>query len=87
MGPNEGLILYPLEGALRLEASPDGQALLPSLSSVHPEGPEAVAVLWSEADGRSLRITAEEGPARLLRIGFARRGHDLAIHEPWEART
>jgi redox-sensitive bicupin YhaK (pirin superfamily) len=86
MGSNEGLILYPLEGTLRLEASPDGQALLPSLSSVHPEGPEAVAMLWSEADGRPLRISAEDGPARLLRIAFARRGPDLGIQEHWGGR-
>jgi redox-sensitive bicupin YhaK (pirin superfamily) len=86
MGPNEGLILYPLEGTLRLDAQPDGEALLPSVSSVHPEGPDAVALLWSEADGRQLRVSAEDGPARLLRIGIARRGPDLAIHEPWAGR-
>lgn len=87
MGPNEGLILYPLDGTLRMDASPDPQALLPSASAAHPEGPDAMALLWSEADGRALRISAEDGPARLLRIGFARRGHDLAIHEPWGPRT
>jgi hypothetical protein len=83
MGPNEGLILYPLEGILRLDAAPDDQARLSSMSSVHPEGPDAVALLWSEGEGRALRISAEDGPARHLRLSFARRGHDLAIHEPW----
>ena len=29
MGPNEGLILYPLEGSVRLDASPDAEARLP----------------------------------------------------------
>ena len=86
MGPNEGLILYPLEGILRLDAAPDDQARLPSVSSVHPEGPDAVVLLWSEGEGRALRISAEDGPARHLRLSFARRGHDLAIHEPWEGR-
>jgi redox-sensitive bicupin YhaK (pirin superfamily) len=85
MGPDQGLILYPLEGTLRLGASPDAEALLPSTSRVHPEGPEAVALLWSEAEGRALRMSAEE-PARVLRISFARHGPDLAIHEPWAAR-
>lgn len=83
MGPNEGLILYPFEGTVRLDASPDAQARLPSASTVHHEGPDAMALVWSDAEGRTVRISAEDGPARLLRIGFARRGDDLAIHEPW----
>jgi hypothetical protein len=85
-GPNQGLILYPLEGTLRLDAAPDAEVRLPSATSVHPEGPDAVALLWSEAAGRTVRISAEDGPARLLRIGFARHGDDLAIHEPWTGR-
>jgi redox-sensitive bicupin YhaK (pirin superfamily) len=85
MGPNEGLILYPLEGTLGLAGSPDTRALLPSASTAYPEGPDAMALVWSD-EGRALRISAEDGPARLLRIGFARRSDDLAVHEPWAGR-
>lgn len=86
MGPNEGLILYPLEGRLSLQAPPDGEASLPATSTDHPEGPDAMALVWSDPAGRTLRISTEGGPARVLRIGFMRRGEDLAIHEPWGAR-
>lgn len=83
MPPNEGLILYPLDGALRLDAGGDDYRHLRGSSSMHPEGPDEMAICWSDAGGRSLRLQAEDGPARLLRIGFASRGEDIVIHEPW----
>lgn len=82
MPPNEGLIVYPLEGTLRLDADSDGEVVLAAGSAIHPEGPDAMAIAWSDEGGRTLRLSAEEGAARVLRIGFARRGHDLVLHEP-----
>lgn len=85
MGPNEGLVLYPIEGTLRLAVGRD-QALLPAGTDVHPEGPDAMAVAWSDGAGRAVRLEAVDGPARVLRIRFARGEDDLVLHRPWRSR-
>jgi redox-sensitive bicupin YhaK (pirin superfamily) len=82
MPPNQGLILYPLDGALQLDAG-DGRQLLRGSSEMHPEGPDEMAVVWSDGDPRTLRVQTVELPARLLRIGFARNGDDYLVAQPW----
>lgn len=72
-----GLLLYPLTGALRLDAGTDGAVDLPGRSERHPEGPGAVAVAFAGAEPRTVTLRATGGPARVLRIGFERRGHDV----------
>lgn len=68
--PNEGLLLYPLEGMARLETDDGGEALLAGSSAVNPEGPDAVAFAWSGPAGRRLQLSAIDG-ARVLRVGFS----------------
>jgi redox-sensitive bicupin YhaK (pirin superfamily) len=70
VAPGEGLLLYPLEGSLAVAPPGMGVASLNAVSTVHPEGPDAMAVAWAGPEGRSLRIRAGEEGARLLRIGF-----------------
>lgn len=85
MPPNEGLILYPVGGTLRVEADDATEpALLRSRTDRRDEGPEAMAVAWS-ADPRTLEVSAVDGAARLLRIGFARTtdAEDVVVHRPW----
>jgi redox-sensitive bicupin YhaK (pirin superfamily) len=83
MEPNSGLILYPLGGAVRLDADGDGVELLRGSSEMHPEGPDELAIAWSEDRPRTLRVEVAEAPARLLRIGFRRTGDDFVIGQPW----
>lgn len=83
MPPNEGLIVYPIEGAARLD---EGHAELRGTTTVHPEGPDAMAVAWSGAAGRTLRLVASDESARLLRVGFRRGEDDLVLHQPWRSR-
>jgi redox-sensitive bicupin YhaK (pirin superfamily) len=85
MPPEAGLILYPLEGTVRLHGGDDGEAVLPATSSVHPEGPDAMAVAWSESAPRRLRLAAADGAGRVLRIGFRRGTDDVVLHQPWQA--
>lgn len=81
--PAEGLILYPLEGAVRLTTEDDESRLLRGSSQMHPEGPDELAIVWSDTRGRVIRLSAEESGARVLRIGFTRRDDDMVVHEPW----
>jgi redox-sensitive bicupin YhaK (pirin superfamily) len=81
--PAEGLILYPLEGAVRLTTEGDEARLLRGSSQMHPEGPDELAIVWSDIRGRVIRLSAEESGARVLRIGFTRRDDDMVVHEPW----
>jgi redox-sensitive bicupin YhaK (pirin superfamily) len=74
-----GVLLYPLAGALRLDAGPDGTVDLPGRSQRHPEGPGALAVAFAGDGPRTLALRAVDGPARVLRIGFERRGHDVVV--------
>jgi redox-sensitive bicupin YhaK (pirin superfamily) len=86
MPPNHGLLVYPLEGTVRLEGGgddrADGGAFLRASGGIYPEGPDAIAVAWSGPAGRSLTLSAEGHPARVLRIGFERRGDDLVVRAP-----
>lgn len=83
MAPDEGLILYPLSGAVRLDTAPDPPALLRGSSSRHPEGPDEMVIALTASEPRRLHVEAVEGSARLLRIGFARSGDDIVMTEPW----
>jgi redox-sensitive bicupin YhaK (pirin superfamily) len=79
-----GLIVYPLGGDVLVEAEPDGPARLAGRSDVHPEGPDAIAIAWADDDARSVRLTAVDGAARVIRLGFARRSEsDLVVNRPW----
>jgi redox-sensitive bicupin YhaK (pirin superfamily) len=82
--PNQGLILYPLDGALRLEVDDREPAILHGSSDVHPQGPDGVAIAWSDSGERNLRLSAEGGPARVIRIGFERGTDDVVLHQPWQ---
>jgi len=81
MSPQEGLFLYPLDGTLRVDGIEEPMR---GGGIDREDGPSAAAVAWSGAESRSLRLEAVDGPARLLRIGFARRGpDDLVLRRPW----
>jgi redox-sensitive bicupin YhaK (pirin superfamily) len=80
--PNRGLLLYPVSGRVRLTKE-DGELVLDAEESVHPEGPGNLAVAWSDMAERRLRLTAVEGPARLLRVEFDRAENDLVLGDPY----
>lgn len=84
MAPHEGLILYPISGAVRV---PETDAVLRGATQMRAEGPDAMAVAWSSDGPRRMRVEAAEAPARVLRIGFRRRGEDdVVLHQPWARR-
>jgi redox-sensitive bicupin YhaK (pirin superfamily) len=81
MPQQEGLFLYPLDGTLRIDGVEDPMR---GGGIDREDGPNAAAIAWSGDESRSLRLEAVDGPARLLRIGFARGGpDDLVLHRPW----
>jgi redox-sensitive bicupin YhaK (pirin superfamily) len=80
--PNRGLLLYPVAGRVRLTEGA-GELLLDGEESVHPEGPGNLAVAWSTADERRLRLEAIGGPAQLLRVEFDRSENDLILGDPY----
>jgi redox-sensitive bicupin YhaK (pirin superfamily) len=80
--PNRGLLLYPVSGRVRLRKE-DGELVLDAEESVHPEGPGNLAVAWSDAAERRLRLAAVDGPARLLRVEFDRAENDLVLGDPY----
>jgi redox-sensitive bicupin YhaK (pirin superfamily) len=86
MPPDHGLLVYPLEGAIRLtgidDDGADDGALLRASGGTYPEGPDSIAVAWSGPAGRSLELSAEGDRARVLRIGFERGGHHLVARAP-----
>lgn len=83
MGPNETMILYPLEGRLAL----DGKDLtLNSRGSAYPEGPDAIALAWSGEDGRTISVRPLDGPARFIRVSVERGDDDLILHQPYPRR-
>lgn len=44
--------------------------------SIHPEGPREMAVAFGPAEGRrTMRLLCPDGPARIIRVVFARGGH------------
>jgi redox-sensitive bicupin YhaK (pirin superfamily) len=80
--PNRGLLLYPVDG--RIQVSSDGPELvLDAETSVHPEGPGNLAVAWADSSGRRLRLDAQDGAARLLRVEFERGPSDLVFGDPY----
>ncbi len=88
MPPNEGLILYPIAGELTVGSDGADETALRARTALREEGPEAMAVAWSDDVGREIELTAHAGAARVLRIGFARRdpADDVVIHRPWRSR-
>jgi redox-sensitive bicupin YhaK (pirin superfamily) len=80
--PNRGLLLYPVAGRVRVTRDA-GELILDGEESVHPEGPGNLAVAWSDATERRLRIEAIGGPAQLLRVEFDRGENDLVLGDPY----
>ena len=83
IAPEQGLLLYPLQGALRFDTRDSQAGLLRGASTMHPEGPDEIAVLWSADEPRRLRLESAEAPARLLRIGFRRGPDEYVTRKPW----
>ena len=95
---DHGLIVYPIEGTIRLGTDADADtdaaaaaaetAVLRATTEVRAEGPDAMALVWSADAARDIELVAERGDARVLRIAFARGhdGDDLVIHRPWQTR-
>jgi redox-sensitive bicupin YhaK (pirin superfamily) len=83
IGPREGLILYPVAGTVSL---PEADAILRGSTDLRPEGPDALAIAWSDGDARRIRVEAADGPGRVLRIGFGRGDDDVILHQPWTRR-
>ena len=78
----EAVVLYPLEGALRLDAGAAGEAELRGSSALHPEGPGAVAILFAGESAVTVSLRASGGPARVLRTGFVRTSPDVVRQQP-----
>jgi hypothetical protein len=81
--PDRGLMLYPVEGSLRVMRDGGDEVVLNASGSVHPEGPANLAVAWSSDKGRAIRLQALDRPARVLRIEFDRSGDDLVLGQPY----
>ena len=81
--PNRGLLLYPVDGRVRVRREGGEAVVLDAEESVHPEGPADIAVAWSDAAEQRLRLDAVEGPARLLRVEFDRGPNDLVLGDPY----
>lgn len=84
LGPNQGAILYPLDGQIRIEKTPE--SALGGRSSTWPEGPTAIALAWSGNEGLTLPITADGGDARFIRVVYDRGDDDLMLHQPYARR-
>jgi redox-sensitive bicupin YhaK (pirin superfamily) len=83
MEPDQGLLLYPLEGALHFRTEDGESGLLRGASSMHPEGPDELAIVWSGDMPGSLRLETADAPARLLRISFRGGPNELVRQQPW----
>jgi redox-sensitive bicupin YhaK (pirin superfamily) len=81
--PDRGLLLYPVEGSLRVMRDGRDEVVLNATESIHPEGPANLAVAWSSDKGRAIRLQALDGPARVLRIEFDRGSDDLVLGQPY----
>jgi redox-sensitive bicupin YhaK (pirin superfamily) len=81
--PNRGLLLYPVDGLVRLSRSGADDLILDAEESVHPEGPGNLAVAWSDSADHRFSLSAVGGPARLLRIEFDRGESDLVLGDPY----
>ena len=88
MQPNEGLILYPIEGAIRVTSDAGQPSVLRAAPASGTEGPDGLAVAWSSETERTVEVGAHEGAARLLSIGLSRTNDrdDVVIHSPWRSR-
>lgn len=79
MGADEGLLLYPIEGRVVVEASYGRRLEVDSEGSSHGEGPQGMVLAWSGPEGRQLVVHAPERGARVIRVGFARGEQDLVV--------
>ena len=88
MPPMEGLILYPIEGTLAVEADRAEPIVVRGRSDPRREGPDSMVLAWSQNAARQIDVAAGEAPARVLRLGFARASEadDVVIHSPWRTR-
>jgi redox-sensitive bicupin YhaK (pirin superfamily) len=86
MEPNEGLVVYPLEGRIVLDNGGRSTQLAAS-GSTWPEGPDAMALAWSAEAPRSFDLKAANGPARFVRLAFQRADDDLILHQPYRRRV
>jgi redox-sensitive bicupin YhaK (pirin superfamily) len=84
MGPNETMIVHPLEGRISFEG--DDAVRLNSAGSVYPEGPDSIALVWSADEGRVLSIRSLDGVARFIRVAVERGEDDLILHQPYPRR-
>lgn len=83
LAPNRGLLLYPVDGRIRLTRPGADELVLDAEESVHPEGPGDLAIAWSDSAERRLTLTAVDSPARLLRVEFDRGENDLVLGAPY----
>ncbi len=81
--PNRGLLLYPVEGRVRVTRPGAEEIVLTAEESVHPEGPGNMAVAWSDSAERKFRLEATDGTARLIRVEFDRGENDLVLGDPY----
>ncbi len=81
--PNRGLLLYPVDGRIRVTRPGADELVLDAEESVHPEGPGDLAIAWSDKAERRLTLTALDAPARLLRVEFDRGENDLVLGDPY----
>ena len=56
--PNRGLLLYPVDGRIRVTRAGADELVLDAEESVHPEGPGDLAIAWSDKAERRLTLTA-----------------------------
>jgi redox-sensitive bicupin YhaK (pirin superfamily) len=83
LAPNRGLLLYPVDGQIRVSRTGAEDVVLDAEESVHPEGPGNLAVAWSDGTERRLRLEAVDTAARLLRVEFERSSDDLVLGDPY----
>ncbi|MGH2489824.1 MAG: pirin family protein [Candidatus Limnocylindria bacterium] len=80
---DRGALLYPIEGAVTVQRGGRDGLELNATGSVHPEGPDNLAVAWGARRGPAIRLRAEAGPARVVRIEFQRGTDDLVFGETY----
>jgi redox-sensitive bicupin YhaK (pirin superfamily) len=83
LAPNRGMIMYPVDGRIRVARRDGDEIVLDAEESVHPEGPGNLAIAWSDNNERRLSLDVIEGPARLLRVEFDRSSDDLVLGDPY----
>jgi redox-sensitive bicupin YhaK (pirin superfamily) len=83
LAPNRGLLLYPVDGRIRVTRPGADELVLDAEESVHPEGPGDLAIAWSDSAERRLTLTALNTLARILRVEFDRGENDLVLGAPY----